>query len=240
MTDLERRLSAVLHAATEPPPPGLLEAVVRRHRRRRIRLGASLVAVVAATALALPPLASALSGGSHGGAASPALLSGGQSSTRPVAATGTVLRGCADGPNAGAIGRDWQAGPATEAGPLWFIDGGHSSGPVRLYVAVAVLDGLRPGSVVVVRVAPGWGRELRFLYGPRDSLQPGVKHLMSDGETGVTFAACPPGQQIVRSRQVTDYYGGFLVRGARCVPVRVWVPGRARPLTAYLGACPGR
>ncbi|HUZ52061.1 MAG TPA: hypothetical protein VMU94_05985 [Streptosporangiaceae bacterium] len=158
---------------------------------------------------------------------------------RPVAAAGTVLSGCG-GANLGALGRNWQALPYVKAGPLWFLADGHSSGPVRLYVAVAVLDGLRPGSVVVARVAPAGRPYLRFLYGPSDSLNPGTRYTARSGEPGVTFVACPQSQQIVPSPRITDYYGGYLVKGARCVPVRVWVPGRAGPILIHLGSCPGR
>lgn len=158
---------------------------------------------------------------------------------RPVAAAGTVLSGCGGGANLGALGRDWRNEASAKAGPLWFLNGGHSSGPVRLYVAIAVLDGLRPGSVVVAKVAPSGRPYLRFLYGRSDSLNPGTRHRMGSGEAGVTFVACRPGQEMVRSPRITDYYGGFLVKGARCVPVQVWAPGRAQPFRLHLGACPG-
>ena len=63
---------------------------------------------------------------------------------------------------------------------------------------------------------------------------------MRSGEAGVTFEACRAAPAFVRSPSITDYYGGYLVRGARCVPVQVWVPGREHPVTVRLGACPGR
>jgi len=109
--------------------------------------------------------------------------------------------------------------------------------------ALAVLDGLKAGSSVVLKVAPGWRQDLRFLYGPSDELTPRTQHLTrlaGHGERGVTFVACSPAQQIVPSRHFTDYYGGYLVRGARCVPVRAWLPGNAHPVTIRLGACAGR
>ncbi len=248
MTDLERRLRAALHAAAEQPPPGLMDAVLRRHRRHRVRVGASLVAVLAAAALAVPPVTSALrSEGRPGGGIPSGSTSHGSPTThvwpkRPVAAAGTVLSGCSNA-NAGAIGAHWRSRAVHEAGPLWLIDGGHSSGHVRLYVAIMVLRGLPPGSTVVVKVPPVSNHYLRFLYGRSDLLTPQAQHftrLMRHGEGGVTFVACLPAQQIMPSRQFTDYYGGFLVNGARCVPVQVWVPGRARPFAIHLGACPGR
>lgn len=247
MNDLERRLRAALSAATEQAPPGLTDAIARRHRRHQFRVGASLLAAIAAVALAVPAVTSALRGGSDGGTvATPGSISSPGRSAAPRthgglhAAVGTVLSGCGAEASQGGLGRDWQASPATHAGPLWFFDGGHSAAPLRLYVAVVVLSKLQPGSAVVVRVAPAGRPYLRFLYGPADSLNPGTRHTMRSGESGVTFVACQPGRGSARSPGITDYYGGFLVMGARCVPVRAWIPGRARPLLIRLGACPAR
>jgi hypothetical protein len=252
MSDFERRLRAALHGAAEPAPPGLLAAVMRRHRRYKLRVGAGVLAVAVAVALAVPPVSAALRGTGRtpaGTGPAPATSTSTSHASRPVAAPGTVLSGCA-GANSGAIGAHWRSGAAHAAGPLWFIDGGHSSGSIRsgsgsirLYVAIAVLDGLKPGSAVVIRVAPGWQRDLRFLYGPSDTMTPQTQHLTrlaGHGELGVTFMACSPAQEIVPSRHFTDYYGGYLVRGARCVPVRAWLPGRTHSVTIRLGACPGR
>ncbi len=243
MSDFECRLRAALHGAAEAAPPGLFAAVMRRRRRHKIRVGAGVLAVAAATALAVPPVSAALRGTGRAPswpgpapAASPSRVS------RPVAAPGTVLAGCG-GANSGAIGSHWRTAAGHAAGPLWFIGGGHSSGSIRLYVAIAVLDGLRPGSAVILKVAPGWRHDLRFLYAPADEMTPHTQHLTrlaGHGELGVTFMACSPGQQIVPSRQFTDYYGGYLVRGARCVPVHAWLPGRGHPVTIRLGACAGR
>lgn len=245
MSDFERRLRAALHAAAEPAPPGLLAAVMRRHRRHKIRAVAGVLAVAAALALAIPPVSAALRGTGRGSGPAPATSASHPS--RPRTAPNMVLAGCDDA-NIGAIGADWRTGAAHAAGPLWFINGGHSpgrarAGSIRLYVAIAVLDGLKPGAVVVVKVAPGWEQDLRFLYGPSDTMTPQTQHLTrlaGRGELGVTFTACSPAQQTVPSRHYTDYYGGYLVKGARCVPVRVWEPGRAHPVTIRLGACAGR
>jgi hypothetical protein len=246
MSDFERRLRAALHGAAEPAPPGLLAAVMRRHRRRKLRAGAGVLAVAAAAALAVPPVSAALRGTGQGTGPVPATSP--SHASRPAPMSGTVLAGCDDA-NIGAIGAHWRAGATHAAGPLWFIDGGHSpgqaaqAGSIRLYVAIAVLDGLKPGSVIVLKVAPGWHKDLRFLYGPTDMMTPHTQHLArlaGHGELGVTFKACSPAQQTVPSRHYTDYYGGYLVRGARCVPVRAWLPGSVHPVTIMLGACAGR
>lgn len=235
MSELERRLRAALHAASEQPPPGLMEAVLRRHRRHRIRVGASLVAVVAAVAVAVPPLAGALRGTQRVPVAMRPVPAQGSHGVRPHAAPGTVLSGCA-GANPGAVGVLKPAGPAVL--PLRFMPGGHSSGHIRLYVAIVVLRHVPPGAVVVVRVPAAHSSDLRFLYGPADGLEPGTRYTMHSGEAGVTFEACRT--QPSAKGPLTDYYGGYLVRGRRCVPVRVWVPSTRQHGTVRLGACPGR
>lgn len=214
-------------------------------------IGAGLLVAMAAVA-AGPAVWSALRGPAGGQAAAPgrgsrpgvlaaasALPRATVRNGRVYAAPGTALSGCGAQAGDGGLGRNWQASPAIHAGPIWFLDGGHSRGPLRLYVAVVVLSKLRPGSAVVVKVAPAGRDDLRFLYGPKDSLNPGVRHTMASGETGVTFVACAGGRATAVSSQLTDYYGGYLVRGARCVPVRAWVPGRTQPLGLRLGACTG-
>ena len=104
---------------------------------------------------------------------------------------------------------------------------------------IVVITGVRPGSASVVRVAPAGRADLRFLFGPNDSLNPGTRYTMRSGEAGVTFFACQPGSGAGGTVPYTDYYGGMLVAGQRCVPVEVWPPGAARPVTVRLGACPG-
>jgi hypothetical protein len=240
MGDLERRLRDALHSATEQPPSGLMEAVRRRHRRYQIRTGAGAAAVIAAIAIATPPIAVALhsgsTGGRHGIEPRAAQTSGPPARSRVTAAPGTVLVGCRDLPNAGSIGHRNLNG--SRRMPLTFLPGGHSSGRIRLYVAIAVLKGVRPGFAVVLRVPPAYRGDLRFLYA--DSLAPGTKYTMHSGEAGVTFAACRPGQETDPDPGVTDYYGGYLVLGARCVPVDVWAPGRPHPAVIRLGACPAQ
>jgi len=168
MTDLERRLRAALREASEPSPAGLFAAVMRRHRRHQIRVGASVLAVAVAAALAVAPMNAALRTGHKAGGARTSYSSEPSShELHPDAAAGTVLSDC-KGSNSGAIGRNWRSEARHVAGPLWFIDAGHSSGRIRLYVAIVVLRGMNPGRVVVVKPAPEARHYLRFLYGPKD------------------------------------------------------------------------
>ncbi len=247
MSELERRLRDALHGTAEPPPAGLLPAVLRRHRRHQVRLGASLVAVVAAAAIAVPSIAGALrpGGGGHGNGPGPAaghLRTTAPPHRHPAAALGTVLAGCA-GSNIGQLGRNWKSPAAIHAGPLWVLPetlpgGSRVSGrpgpdAIRLYVAIVLLDGVRPGSVVVIRTH---SHDLRFLYSRHDSLSPGVQYSMRSGESGVTFVSCTPGQQTFRA-PYTDYYGAYLVRGKRCVRASAGIPGRPHPVPIRLGDC---
>jgi hypothetical protein len=241
MTDLERRLREALHSVSHQAPPGLAEAVARRHRRHRTRLAAGTLAVVAAAALAAPALASALSARSghvatHGSSTRPHQRAAGHRAAPLRAAPGTVLSGCNGSADGGQVGPNWRANVIGGTGPIWFNNGGHSRGPIRLYVSVVVLT-VRPGSAIIVRVAPAGRPYLRFLYGPRDSMNPGTRYSMRSGESGVTFAGCNLGPGAGGPAGVTNYYGGFLVKGARCVPVQAWIPGRARPVLFHLGAC---
>lgn len=160
------------------------------------------------------------------------------------AAPGTVLDGCAHS-NVGQLGRHWKTPIATHAGPVWVLPetvaGGSRIGrpdpnALRLYVAIIVLSGLPPGSSAVLRVAAPSAGDLRLLYGSGDSLNPHFRYTMRAGESGVTFVSCARSQQTFPA-PYTDYLGAYLVRGKRCVPATVDVPGRTHPLGLRLGAC---
>jgi len=256
MSDLERRLRHAMMAAVEQPPPGLMEGVRLRHRRHLRRAAAGCVAAVAAIALAITPVAHALRGASQ--PSGPAISGNpgpAPAGAAPAAAPGTVLAGCSSA-NVGLVASgnlppDWQQ-RAGKAGPLWFLDvGGHSDisghsnisgngnagGKPVLYVTAVVITGVTPGSTVVVRVASAARPYLRFLYGPGDSLNAGTTYTMGSGESGVTFVMCPLDGSPASSEPITDYYGGLLVEGTRCVPVDVLPSGQAHPIRISLGAC---
>jgi hypothetical protein len=233
-----------MNSAAEPPPAGLIAGVRRRHRRHLRRAAAGCVAAAAAIALSIAPVAHALQAGQPSGPATSGSAGPAPAAAVPAAAPGTVLAGC-DHANVGqaASGNlppSWR-GRAGNAGPLSFLNlGGHSNisgNKLTLYVSTVVLTGLRPGATVVVRVPAADRQYLRFLYGPGDSLNSGTVYTMGSGEPGVTFVMCPPDGSPASSEPITDYYGGLLIEGARCVPVDVSPPGRARPAEIRLGAC---
>lgn len=162
----------------------------------------------------------------------------------PSAAPGPALSGCSMA-NLGPTLPDFQRG-AVRAGPLYFTpeDAAVSqkarapqlARPTKLYVVVVVISGLSPGRTVAVTAAPAYRRYLRFLFGPGNSLSPGTTYSMANGEAGVTFVACPR-ETGYTNQQVTDYYGGFLISGDRCVPVDVRLARRPGLIIARLGAC---
>lgn len=68
----------------------------------------------------------------------------------------------------------------------------------------------------------------------RDRENPGAQgaYRVDDGDPAVTFRACPD--------QDTEFLGGFVVAGARCVPLRITEPGRPgqrRLLSFGAGEC---
>jgi hypothetical protein len=251
MTDFDDQLRAAMASADEPPPAGLIDGIRRRHRRHIRRASVACLAVLAAIVIGIPPVTHGLQSGSRQSSRDSASAgqSAGSGSPGPMqasgaaaaAAPGTVLAGC-DRANVGQVAssnlpRYWR-GAGTVAGPLRFLESGGSGSAGRklvLHVTAVVITGVKPGSAVVVRVAPAGRQYLRFLYA--DSLNAGTTYTMASGESGVTFVMCPLDGNPASAEPITDYYGGWLVDGARCVPVDVFLPGRANPIRISLGAC---
>lgn len=253
MTDFDDQLRAAMASADEPPPAGLIDGIRRRHRPHISRASVACLAVLAAIVIGIPPVTHGLqsvsrqssrdsaSAGQSAGSSSPGPMQA--SGAAPAAAPGTVLAGC-DRANVGQaassnLPRYWRRA-GTAAGPFRFLEPGGSGSVGRklvLHVTAVVITGVKPGSAVVVRVAPAGRQYLRFLYGPADSLDAGTTYTMASEESGVTFVMCPLDGNLASAEPITDYYGGWLVDGARCVPVDVFLPGRANPIRISLGAC---
>ena len=243
MTEIERRLRAAMHVAVDgvAPPADLLQQV--RLRRRRHRARGAAVAVVAAGALAVPPVTLALHGrgGPAGGAGAPSTPAPAQR-----AVPGTVLDACASQIGS-PLGRDWRQ-QSIRVGPFWFIGlravNASRYGPSRVALGgmeVAVRNNERAW-VTVVGAAT---RYFRFLVRQSDYTD-GVDghYTMADGEAGVTFIGCPPGQTYNEPAGYTIYGAHFLVVGPpRCVSFGIWTSlrGRAERMTfAVDGARCGR
>lgn len=228
MNDFEQRLTAALHAAAdEARPPGrLMELIRRRHRRHRIRVGVTSAAVIAVVALAMPAAVPALSGGRPAAPGSPVSSGSHPASAEP----GTVLENCAD-QIAGGYGARWQR-QSIHAGPLWFVD----ARPLR-----AGNDGTSPlpfGNLPVNEMdnAYAWvkavgpaRRSFRFLVNA--DFKTDGSYTLADGQPGVTFAACPSGQELGQDYGgVTQFWLGFVIaKVPACVPLDLWTRTSKRP-----------
>ena len=78
-----------------------------------------------------------------------------------------------------------------------------------------------PGREVTLSVAPAQRDKVRLVYSRRARNQhgSGAGYSLADGDSEVTFRACDTAS--------TDFLGGYVVAGARCVRLRVSTPGRA-------------
>lgn len=90
---------------------------------------------------------------------------------------------------------------------------------------LAVVD---QGAVVTVAISPSAARVTALLYDPERFNRSGYD--VSDGERAVTFEACPRGQaSIGPPAAATQFPGGFIVAGPRCVPLDVWIGSDSQP-----------
>ena len=108
-------------------------------------------------------------------------------------------------------------------GPIGFLyPGGYADSRPRLfsrnaegYSAQKVLVVVEPGAVVTVAIAPTATGASSLLYDP-SRFNDTNRYEVSDGESAVTFQACGKG-----GTHVTQFNGGFIVAGPRCVPLEI-------------------
>lgn len=237
MSEFEQRLRAAMHTAfdDEQPRDDLAELVRLRHRRHRARAAVAAAAAVAVIALGAAGLRAGVLTGSpsavpaDGGARSapasaPALM--------PPSVSRNVTQTCAE-----AIWSQLPAGwqrQSVQAGPLWLVGLRQvATSPVKVGTArigglfVMVRNGVNAW-VTVVGPADGY---FRFLFGPNDFAR-GVDgpYTTSDGESGVTFEACPSATQGSLTPGYTQYGGYFLVTVPQeCVTLDVWAQTAGGP-----------
>ncbi len=76
---------------------------------------------------------------------------------------------------------------------------------------------------MTVAIAPDASGDASLLYDP-ERFEPSGGYEVSDGERAVTFKACPKGEALIGPpTSPTQFPGGFIVAGPRCVPLEVWV-----------------
>jgi hypothetical protein len=137
----------------------------------------------------------------------------------------------------GDLARGWRTdASAVVVGPLAFLyPGFYADAPKSwfgrhhgAYRSQKVLAVIRQGSVVRVSVAPSAEGTASLLYDPKGFWAPrGFE--VSDGDRAVTFEACPRGQAALGPpNTATQFNGGFIVAGPRCVPLDARV-GNAPP-----------
>lgn len=149
----------------------------------------------------------------------------------------------------GDLGRGWREDEKVVViGPLAFLyPGGYANAPRKWFIrhgagyysqkVLAVVD---QGAVMTVAIASPATRVASLLYDPAGFEQ--GRYEVSDGERAVTFQACPKGDALIGPpNRATQFNGGFIVAGPRCVSLEVWVGNNRTPkyrvLSFGMGDC---
>lgn len=228
MSEFEQRLRAAMDAAfaDEQPPGDLAETIRRRHRRHRIRAAAGAAAAVVIIAMGALAVRAGAHDSSRPGASGPG---GPAAGTAPAMTPPARSRNVVDSCPAAIWSRlpaGWQR-QSLRAGPLWLV-GLRQPGTAAVKEGNTRIGGLlvlvRNGVTAWVTVVGPADGYFRLLFGPNDFAR-GLDgpYNISDGETGVTFAGCPPAAQGGLTPGYTQYGGYFLVTVPRsCVTLDVW------------------
>jgi hypothetical protein len=111
------------------------------------------------------------------------------------------------------------------------------------YAGQKLLVLIRRGAVATVVVPESERRHAALLFDPA-AWNDRNAYRLEDGESAVTFKACKPGQRspVGGARNaMTQFNGGFVIVGARCVPLEVVVRGEGRTIPVKLsfgaGSC---
>jgi hypothetical protein len=91
------------------------------------------------------------------------------------------------------------------------------------YLSIKTVTEVNADSEVIVEVARASQRYARLLY-DQSKFRADGRYLLADGEKAVTFVACPATQKTASRGQVgprTQFNGGFIVAGPRCVDLVV-------------------
>jgi hypothetical protein len=136
------------------------------------------------------------------------------------------------------------------AGPLVFYSADqYAEQPASLFAPIPAENGhyagqkllvfVRRGAVATVIVPESQRRYAALLYNPAD-FNDSNEYRIEDGESAVTFKACKKGEASPVGgplNAMTQFNGGFIVAGVRCVPLEVRVRGQGTmPVTLSFGA----
>lgn len=142
---------------------------------------------------------------------------------------------------------------STKAGPLSFYYADQYaqmarselapvSGKKGYYRGQKLLVLVRPGAVVTVVLPESERRYAALIYNP-NKWNDRNAYRIEDGQRAVTFKACEKGETPSDGGPVnamTQFNGGFVVAGARCVPIEVFLPGQGRSIRTTLSFGRGR
>jgi hypothetical protein len=136
------------------------------------------------------------------------------------------------------------------AGPLVFYYADqYAEQPASIFAPVPAQNGhyagqkllvlVRRGAVATVIVPESERRYAALLYNPAD-FNDSNEYRIEDGESAVTFKACKKGEASPVGgplNAMTQFNGGFIMAGVRCVPLEVRVRGQGSiPVTLSFGA----
>jgi hypothetical protein len=141
---------------------------------------------------------------------------------------------------------DWRK-HSTNAGPLFFYYADQFaqvassqfdpvSGKKNYYPGQKLLVLIRPGEAATVVLPESGRRYAALIYNPADWNDRNA-YRIEDGESAVTFEGCQKGESPPEGGPVnamTQFNGGFVVAGARCVPIEVFVQGQERSIRTTL------
>lgn len=191
----------------------MLTSISGDRPRRRLTLALALVSLAFAGCSSSTP---AEGGRDTSGATTATTVRPSGSGTTAVAHP--VVRTCNDGPN-GDVG-DWRRSSLV-VGPIGFINlrladtrpaPTQPGGRAAFYLTVAMV---KPGSAVKVRVAASAATYASLLFDRMALGSTDYSRGVAVGVQEVTFIACGSGSAW------TQFLGGFLVDGKRCVPLEV-------------------
>jgi hypothetical protein len=219
--------------------------------KMRITLAAIGILVSVATAVA------ACSSGGEGMNAPDTGVRSAETSAAPPTETATqevkaFVRTCETNVYGTLDPRGWQE-HSIIAGPLGFWSADDYAGqPASLFTPVPgssdrfqglkLLVLVRPDAVATVIVPESERHEVALLYDPA-AWNDRNEYRIEDGESAVTFEACKKGETIGTGsplNEMTQFNGGSLVAGVRCVPLDVLVRGQAQAIRVTLSFGAGR